>query len=398
MAICNNVRISVFTIFMLIIGEVYCQPQFSTKVIVGAEQTSTYFSFLDNKSVALVANQSSLIGQVHLVDTLLQSGIKVTKVFCPEHGFRGVADAGETVDDTKDSKTGLPLISLYGKHKKPTLADFNNVDIVVFDIQDVGVRFYTYISTLHYVMEACAETHTPLLVLDRPNPNGFYVDGPVLDSMAKSFVGMHKVPLVHGMTIAEYALMINGENWLKDERQCDVSVIPCKNYNHNTLYELPIKPSPNLPNILSVLLYPSLGLFEGTVVSVGRGTDFPFQVYGHPEYRKGKFEFTPKSKQGAKKPKYMNELCFGDDLRNIDMTQIVNTREINLQYLIKTYKVLRKKTDFFNNYFYKLVGTKTLQTQIKDGLLEQEIRESWQNKIETFKKIRKQYLLYSDFE
>lgn len=394
----NKIRISVFVVFMFLTGGVYSQLQFSTSVVVGAEQTNIYVSLLEGKNVVLVANQSSMVEQTHLVDTLLQLGIKVTKVFCPEHGFRGVADAGEKVDNTKDSKTGLPLISLYGKHKKPTSNDLQSVDVVVFDIQDVGVRFYTYISTLHYVMEACAENHIPLLVLDRPNPNGFYVDGPVLDSAAKSFVGMHKVPLVHGMTIGEYALMINGENWLNDDRQCDVSVIPCKNYNHNTLYELPIKPSPNLPNIRSVLLYPSLGLFEGTVISVGRGTDFSFQVFGHPKCKKGDFEFTPLSKQGAKKPKYMGEICKGDNLQVIDIEEIIEFKQIHLTYLLKAYSALTRKTDFFNTFFYKLAGTHKLQQQIEGEILEEEIRASWQNEIEIFKKIRKQYLLYSDFE
>jgi uncharacterized protein YbbC (DUF1343 family) len=374
------------------------QPQFSTQVITGAEQTDIYLPYLQGKNVALVANQSSMVKNTHLVDTLLTSGISLTKVFCPEHGFRGSADAGENINSAIDNKTGLPLISLYGKNKKPTADQLNNIEIVVFDIQDVGVRFYTYISTLHYVMEACAENHIPVLVLDRPNPNGFYVDGPVLDTAARSFVGMHQIPLVHGMTIGEYALMVNGEKWLKNEEQCNVSVIPCKNYDHNTLYELPVKPSPNLPNIRSVLLYPSLGLFEGTIVSVGRGTDFPFQVYGHPNYRKGKFEFTPTPKQGAKNPKLKGEKCKGDDLRLIDLNEVISKKQINLTYLLESHKELNKKSAFFNAYFYRLAGSSALQSQIENNTSEEDIRTSWQHDIAEFKKIRKQYLLYKDFE
>ena len=389
--------ISIIIILLLWINS-NCQIHFSDNIIVGAEQTDIYKHLLDGKRVALVANQSSVIDNTHLADTLLQLNINITKVFCPEHGFRGTADAGETINNAKDTKTGLQIISLYGKHKKPTTNDLQNVDVIVFDIQDVGVRFYTYISTLHYVMEACAENHIPILVLDRPNPNGFYVDGPVLDTTAKSFVGMHPIPLVHGMTIGEYALMINGEEWLQDKKQCNISVIPCKNYNHNTMYDLPIKPSPNLPNIRSVLLYPSLGLFEGTVISIGRGTDFPFQVYGHPKLRKSDFKFTPVSKQGAKKPKYMNEVCSGNNLQGLDLLQLENRKQINLEYLISTYKALGKKTPFFNSFFYRLVGSNTLKTQIKNGLTEQEIRASWQKNIGAFKAIRKQYLLYPDFE
>ena len=382
--------------FIFFITKAQCQLQFSNQIITGAEQTSTYFGLLKGKNVAVVGNQSSRVGNIHLIDTLLNSGIAVKKVLCPEHGFRGVADAGEKIDNSVDAKTGLPIISLYGKHKKPTKADLQDIDFVVFDIQDVGVRFYTYISTLHFVMEACAEHYIPLLVLDRPNPNGFYVDGPVLDSVAQSFVGMHPVPLVHGMTIGEYALMINGQKWLNSKIQCDISVIPCKNYNHNVLYKLPVKPSPNLPNLNAILLYPSLGLFEGTVVSIGRGTNFPFQVFGHPDYKKGKFKFTPESVAGAKHPKLEGEVCKGEDLQIFSIEELTKAKQINLQFLLKTYKELHRKTDFFNSYFYKLAGTDKLQSQIEQGLTEDEIRASWKKGIKTFKEIRQQYLLYSD--
>ena len=398
MPVHSRLKISAFIIFALLIIDAHCQPQFSDSIITGAEQTEVYFPLLKGKNVALIANQSSLIKQTHLVDTLLHSHINIVKIFCPEHGFRGVADAGKTIGNTKDAKTGLPIISLYGKHKKPTVPDLQNIDIVVFDIQDVGVRFYTYISTLHFVMEACAENHLPLVVLDRPNPNGFYVDGPVLDTAVKSFVGMHPVPIVHGMTIGEYALMINGQKWLTNKIQCDISVITCKNYNHKTLYKLPVKPSPNLPNIKSVLLYPSLGLFEGTVVSVGRGTNSPFQIFGHPQYKKADFKFTPTSTQGATNPKYKGELCKGVDLRSLGLEKLISKKQIDLQYLIDAYSTLHKKTTFFNNYFYKLAGEKTLQQQITNGLPQEQIRASWQTKITNFKKIRKQYLLYPDFE
>lgn len=385
-------------LLLLVSLSVTSQLQFSTEIIAGAEQVEVYKPLLEYKSIALVANQSSLVKSSHLVDTLLASGIHIKKVFCPEHGFRGKADAGETIIDGIDTKTGIPLISLYGKNKKPSIDQLNGIDLVVFDIQDVGVRFYTYISSLHYVMEACAENHIPLLVLDRPNPNGFYVDGPVLDTIYSSFVGMHPVPLVHGMTIAEYALMINGEFWLNGERQCNLSVVPCKKYHHNTLYELPVKPSPNLPNIRSVLLYPSLGLFEGTLVSVGRGTSFPFQVYGHPDLKKGKFTFTPESVEGAKYPKLENEKCKGSDLRLIGINDITSKGKIDLSFIISSYNELHMKTDFFNSYFVKLAGTSELQKQIEKGLTEAEIRTSWKPKLTAYKTIRKKYLLYPDFE
>ncbi|MCK5822878.1 MAG: DUF1343 domain-containing protein [Bacteroidales bacterium] len=362
-----------------------------TKLIVGAENTNEYLSILKNKNVALVVNQSSYINQTHLVDSLISLNIKIIKNFAPEHGLRGTADAGEYINNNIDEKTGIPIISLYGKNKKPQSSDLQNIDIVVYDIQDVGVRFYTYISTMHYVMEACAENNIDFVVLDRPNPNGFLVDGPVLDTNYRSFVGMHKVPLVYGMTIGEYALMINGEGWLKNNEKCKLQVITCKNYTHHTLYNLPIKPSPNLPNMKSVNLYPSLGLFEGTVVSVGRGTDFPFQVIGHPDFKNNGFSFVPKSIVGAaKNPKFKNIKCFGLDLRNMK----IDNSKIDLDLFISAYKNLNIGDKFFNPYFDYLAGNNVLRQQIISGLSKKEIRKTWQKDLKSFKKIRKKYLLY----
>ncbi len=362
-----------------------------TSVIVGAESTNEYLSELKNKNVAIVANQSSYIKHTHIVDSLLSLNINIVKIFTPEHGFRGAADAGEYVNNNIDKETGIPVISLYGKKKKPQSFDLQNVDIVVFDIQDVGVRFYTYISTMHYVMEACAENNIELITLDRPNPNGFYIDGPVLDTNYRSFIGMHKVPLVYGMTIGEYAMMINGEHWLKNNKKCKLHVVTCKNYTHNTLYNLPIKPSPNLPNMTAVYLYPSLGLFEGTVVSVGRGTDFPFQIIGHPDFKNCKFSFVPKSIVGAaKNPKFKNEKCFGLDLRD----KYLKKQKIDLKLLIDAYHNLNMGDNFFNSYFDYLAGNNVLRQQIIDGLSEKEIRKTWQKDLKSFKKIRGEYLLY----
>ncbi|MBE9469020.1 MAG: DUF1343 domain-containing protein [Bacteroidetes bacterium] len=361
------------------------------KIIVGAENTNEYLPTLTNKKVAIVANQSSYIKHTHIVDSLLSLNINVVKIFAPEHGLRGAADAGEHINNNIDKQTGIPIISLYGKNKKPQSEDLQNIDIIIFDIQDVGVRFYTYISTMHYVMEACAENNIDFLVLDRPNPNGFLVDGPVLDTNFRSFVGMHKVPMVYGMTIGEYALMINGEGWLKNNEKCKLKVIKCKNYTHQTLYNLPIKPSPNLPNMKSVNLYPSLGLFEGTVVSVGRGTNFPFQVIGHPDFKNNNFSFMPKSIMGAaKNPKFKNVKCFGLDLRNMK----IDNSKINLNLLISAYRNLNIGDKFFNPYFKNLAGNNILRQQIIDQLSEKEIRKTWKKDLLTFKKIRKKYLLY----
>lgn len=364
----------------------------------GAYATSEYLQFLKGKSVAVVANQSSIINKTHLVDSLLTLGVKIKKVFCPEHGFRGIVDAGEKVKSEKDEKTGLSIISLYGKNKKPTPEQLKDVDIVVFDIQDVGVRFYTYLSTLHYVMEACAENKKQLIVLDRPNPNGYYVDGPVLENEYKSFLGLHPVPIVYGLTIGEYAQMINGEGWLKDGIKCDLKVITCKDYSHKDLYELPVRPSPNLPNMAAVYLYPSLGLFEGTVVSVGRGTDLPFQVIGHPFLEKANYTFVPQPKTGAMEPKYKGQTCYGYNLSDFGNEFMKNYKKIYLYWLIGTYQNTPDKTTFFDQNFNFHAGNATLQKQIKDGVTEEEIRKSWQEGIKKFKMIRKKYLLYPDFE
>jgi uncharacterized protein YbbC (DUF1343 family) len=365
---------------------------------MGADKTTEYLPLLAGKRVAIVANQSSTIKNTHLVDSLLALGVKIKKVFCPEHGFRGLVDAGEKVNSEKDKKTGLNIISLYGKNKKPTAEQLKDIDVVIFDIQDVGVRFYTYISTLHYVMEACAENNKQVIVLDRPNPNGYYIDGPVLEDAYKSFLGMHTVPLVYGMTIGEYAKMINGEGWLKGAIKCDLKVISLSNYIHSDLYELPIKPSPNLPNMASVYLYPSLGLFEGTVVSVGRGTDKPFQIIGHPALAKGNYTFTPQPKPGAMEPKYKGQLCKGYNLSDFGAEYIKNSKKIYLYWLIGTYQNTPDKATFFDQNFNYHAGNATLQEQIKEGKTEDAIRLTWSDGIKKFKVIRKKYLLYKDFE
>ncbi|UKJ06510.1 exo-beta-N-acetylmuramidase NamZ domain-containing protein [Solitalea lacus] len=367
-------------------------------IITGAQRTAQYFPYLKNKQVGLVVNQTSTIGTTHLADTLLSAGIKVKAVFAPEHGFRGDADAGEKVDNTIDKKTGLPIISLYGKHYKPYPEDFNGIDVVIFDIQDVGVRFYTYISTLHYVMEACSENDIELLILDRPNPNGFYVDGPILDPKFKSFVGMHPVPIVHGMTIGEYAKMINGEGWLKDGKQCKLKVITMQNWDHNRAYTLPIKPSPNLPNNQSIYLYPSICFFEGTEISLARGTLFPFQAIGAPELTKYSFSFTPKSIPGmSKNPPQENKTCYGIDLRNYNLSGIVKTKKLNLNWLMEMYKAYPDKEKFFLKtlFFDKLAGTDQLRKQLIAGKTESEIRKSWEPALTQYKEMRKKYLLYN---
>jgi len=388
----KNILIMVF--LTLAAGAFAARP-----VLPGAYDLDAYLSLLDGKRVAIVANQTSMVGNVHLVDTLLTRGVTIVRIFCPEHGFRGEVAEGRTVKDQTDTRTGLPIVSLYGKRRKPLPEDLKDVDVVIFDIQDVGVRFYTYISTLHLVMEACAEQDKQVLVLDRPNPNGFYVDGPVLDTAYRSFVGMDPIPVVYGMTIGEYAKMVNGEGWLKDSIQCDLTVIPCRNYTHRTYYDLPVKPSPNLPTMRSVYLYPSLCFFEGTIMSVGRGTDFPFEVYGHPDYPNHGFSFTPEPKAGASSnPKYNGQLCYGVDLRNIPIRFLKNNKTLVLDWLLDAYKEMNKGEDFFNAYFVKLAGTDQLQKQIEEEVDKYTIRTSWQKEIEAFKKIRRKYLLYPDFE
>lgn len=369
------------------------------EILPGARVMSSYLPVLQGKRVAVVANHTTLVGSKHLVDTLLTVGVNIKKIFCPEHGFRGDFEAGEQIGNYTDKTTGLPVISLYGGSKKPKPTDLSDIDVVIFDLQDVGVRFYTYISTMHYVMEACAENGKPLIILDRPNPNGFYVDGPVLDTAFRSFVGMHPVPLVHGMTIGEYAQMINGEGWLKGKIKCQLTIIPCKGYTHSMTTALPVRPSPNLPNHLSVLLYPSLGLFEGTVVSVGRGTDYPFQVFGYPNFPDKGFRYIPVEKRGASvNPPYKGKPVYGIDLRDYSVNYFLDRREIILDWLIYSYSNYPEKEKFFNNFFNLLAGTSELRQQIESGLSPSEIRATWQPALEQYKQIRKKYLLYPDFE
>ncbi len=376
-----------------------------SEIKVGADKTEEYIPLLKGKSVAIIANQSSKIGDIHLVDSLLSRGVDIKKVFCPEHGFRGLSDAGKTVKSYKDNKTGLPIISLYRKNKKPTKEELDDVDIVIFDIQDVGVRFYTYLSTMHYAMESCAENNKKMIVFDRPNPNGFYIDGPLLEDKYKSFLGLHNVPLVYGMTIGEYALMINGEGWLANNIKCDLTVISLQGYTHSDCYQLPIRPSPNLPNMTSIYLYPSLGLFEGTIVSVGRGTNLPFQSIGHPKLtntRNGDnsdgFTFTPKAMPGAMHPKYKGELCKGYDLTVFGNQYVKSLKKVYLFWLMGTYENTKDKSGFFTKNFNYHAGNSKLQQQIINGVSEEEIRKSWESGINSFKTVRKKYLLYADFE
>jgi len=376
-------------------AELFCNKEVS----VGAENTENYILLLRNKSVGVVGNQSSMIGSTHLVDSLISLNLDVKKVFSPEHGFRGKADAGEMVKSGKDLKTGLPIVSLYGNNKKPTKEQLAGLDVLIFDIQDVGARFYTYISTLHYIMEACAENEIELIILDRPNPNGHYVDGPVLKSEFKSFIGMHAIPVVHGMTIGEYAKMIAGEGWVATAG-LKFTVIQCVGWDHTKFYKLPIKPSPNLPNMTSIYLYPSLCFFEGTVVSVGRGTKSPFQIVGHPKFNGDSFEFTPQSTSGAKSPKLQNQNCKGIYLPVIGINVLQQQSQLQLSWLIDFYKDLGMKEKFFlkNNFINLLAGSNELKKQILEGWTEDEIRATWQKELNVFKGIRKKYLLYPDFK
>lgn len=361
-----------------------------TEITTGAYNFKKYLPLLKNKKIGIVTNQTGILtNKLHLVDFLIAEKINIKTIFAPEHGFRGTADAGEKIVDGKDSKTGLPIVSLYGANKKPTKEQLSQINIMVFDLQDVGARFYTYISSLHYVMEACAENNIPLLILDRPNPNGGIVDGPLLEKEFSSFVGMHPVPILHGMTIGEYAQMINGEKWLKNGITCKLTIIPCSNYKREMAYSLPVKPSPNLPNDQAINLYASLCLFEGTTISVGRGTEKQFQIYGSPFLPKESFSFIPKPNFGAKNPLYNNEKCFGEDL-----TSYPRVTKLELKWLIKAYQNTTDKTSFFNPFFTKLAGTKKLQQQIEANVSEKEIRQSWKSDLENFKKIRKKYLIY----
>ena len=358
-----------------------------SQIKVAADRTKAYLPLLENNKIAIVGNQTSMIKHTHLVDSLMSLGVDIVRVFSPEHGFRGKADAGEKIEDGIDIKTSVPIISLYGKNKKPSSKQLEKIDVLLFDIQDVGARFYTYISTLHYVMEAAAEKNIKIIVLDRPNPNGHYIDGPIREDGFESFVGMHPIPIVHGMTIGEYAKMINGENWIS--KRCDLTVIEMENYTHDMHYDLPIKPSPNLPNSKSINLYPSLCLFEGTNISIGRGTDYPFQHFGAP-YLESNYSFTPKSGEGSKYPKHKNIECFGTDLRFQDNY----LTDINLNWIINSYNNCPYKEKFFTNFFDKLAGTDKLRLQIIDGKTEKEIKGSWIEGLDEFKLTRKKYLLY----
>jgi uncharacterized protein YbbC (DUF1343 family) len=385
--------------------------------VPAAFKINEYLPLLKNRAIAVFANQTSTINNTHLVDTLIKYGINIKKIFGPEHGFRGTADAGEQVNNAVDKKTGLPIISLYGNHKKPTVDDLKDVDIVLFDIQDVGVRFYTYISSLEYVLEACLEQKKPLLILDRPNPNGFYVDGPVLDKKFKSFIGMQPIPIVYGMTMGEYALMLAGEGWLSKEANKNylyktsvatqanipflVQVITCANYTHKSLYDLPINPSPNLKTMQAIYLYPSTCFFEGTVLSEGRGTDMPFQVFGHPSYPKNMYSFTPKPNEGAKSSKCFNQVCYGWNVSGTKESVLSKlNKQINLQYIIDAYALFPQKDSFFltNNFIHKLAGTDEFKKQIIKQRTAEKIKASWHKGLKKFKTIRKKYLLYTDFE
>lgn len=378
----TNIK-QIIIIFLVIL----CCDIYASNIIPASHRINSYIHLVTNKNIAVVSNQTSVINNTHIVDSLIKLNIKVKKVFAPEHGFRGKKDAGEIVNDNFDKKTGLRIVSLYGKNKKPTKFQLENIDIILFDIQDVGVRFYTYLSTLHYVMESAAENNIPVIVLDRPNPNNHYIDGPVLKKDFSSFVGLHPVPIVYGMTIGEYAKMINGEKWIK--KQCNLTIIKMKNYTRNQGYQLPIKPSPNLPNTKSINLYPSLCLFEGTNVSVGRGTNIPFQQFGSP-YLKGKYNFTPESINGSKNPKHKGLKCYGTNLQYLD----IYLNSINLNWIINCYNETSDKEKFFNSFFDKLAGTNQLRNDIVDGKNESEIKKGWQKDLKKFLQIRQKYLIY----
>ena len=393
-------------------SKVALKPKLRTsKFMTGADNLNSHFELFKDKKVGIVTNQSGLVTYdsiyksmaegrlakpkirvrtVHLVDYITEkTPIELVKIFAPEHGFRGTADAGEHVDDSKDAKTGLPILSLYGNNKKPTPQQLSGIDVLIFDLQDVGARFYTYISHLHYIMEACAENNVSLIILDRPNPNGSIVDGPILNPEYSSFVGMHPIPVLHGMTIGEYALMINGQGWLKNKVQCHLSIIPCENYTRKMSYNLTVNPSPNLPNPQSINLYASLCLFEGTNVSMGRGTETQFQIYGSPYLPKSGFKFTPTPNLGAKAPLYNGVECYGEDL-----TKAPRVNKLELKWLLKAYNESSNKDKFFNPFFTKLAGGPTLQSQIEAGLSEEDIRETWQDGLKDFKQMRADYLLY----
>ena len=377
------------TLFTLTISNVFAQDG---QPVCGADLPGRYLPLLRNKHIGMVVNHTSTVGATHLVDFLVSKGVEVKALFAPEHGLRGEADAGEKVGNSVDAKTGIPIISIYGKQNKPTSAQLADIDLVIYDIQDVGCRFYTYISTLHYVMEACAENGKSLLILDRPNPNGDYCDGPILKPAFRSFVGVDPIPVVHGCTVGEMAQMINGEGWLKDGLKCDLQVIPVTNYTHQSVYAPPIKPSPNLPNYLAVRLYPSLCFFESTSVSIGRGTTFPFQVIGFPDPKFGDFSFTPQSLKGFEmNPLQKDKTCYGNDLRTLH-----EIPRFTLKYFLEWYGKFGNTAEFLTNekWFNRLMGDDQILALIKSGKNEQEIRLSWQKELEKYKVMRSKYLLY----
>ena len=383
-------------LFILLFTSHFVFSYQNSEIKVGSEKMNEYLNKISNKSVGLLVNHSSSVSSTHLIDTLISKNINIKKIFSPEHGFTGNIERGKKVNgDTLiiDNKI-IPIISMYGKSRIPTKESMKGLDIVIFDIQDVGTRFYTYISAMHNMMNICAELGISLIVLDRPNPNSGYIDGPVLDMEYQSYIGMHEIPIVHALTVGELAMMIKGEKWIRNSEKLKLSVIKIDNWDHNKEYKLPIRPSPNLPNQQSILLYPSLCLFEQTIVSIGRGTPYPFQVIGHPNYDNKSFSFTPKSVTEESKPKLENEKCFGIDLKKIKVK-----KELNIKYLIDFYNRLKStNSDFFGKYFYRIAGNKILENQIKNGISEREIRLSWKADIDKYKKIRKKYLLYKDFE
>lgn len=365
------------------------------RIETGAEQTGRYLPLLEGRRVGIMTNHTGTVGRTHLVDTLRSLGVDIRVVFAPEHGFRGQADAGESVASYRDRKTGIDVVSVYGSTKRPPDSIMQRLDVLLFDIQDVGLRYYTYLSSMHYLMEACAANGKRLIVLDRPNPNGFYVDGPVLEAKHRSFVGMHPIPVVHGMTLGELARMIDGEGWLRDGLRCKLTVIPCRGYTHRSRYRLPTAPSPNLPNMRAVYLYPSLCFFEGTSISLGRGTDFPFQAYGHPELQ-GDFSFTPRSNAGAKNPPLKDKLCHGVDLRTSPSDERIWERGVDLGYVIDCYRQLNLGEKFFTPMFDRLTGTDYVRQMILQGAGADRIKARWADDVERFKQTRKPYLLYEE--
>ena len=384
-----------YLILILVIASA-CTDAISVNVRNGIERYDTYRDLLKGKKVGVVMNHTARVGEQHGVDFLREQGVNVIRVFAPEHGFRGTADAGETIKNDTDVATGLSIVSLYGKNKKPQPVDLKGVEVMVFDIQDVGVRFYTYLSTLHYVMEACAEQGIPFVLMDRPNPNVFYVDGPVLEKECVSFVGMHPVPVVYGMTIGEYARMINGEGWLKGQVKCDLTVVPCEGWNRDQPIVLPYAPSPNLPDSVSVMLYPSTCFFEGTAINEGRGTLRPFQVFGHPSLKGMPYSYVPKPIKGmSMTPKCAGQTCYGMDLKD-EYRVILEMKRLNLAWLLLAYQKYEGKEPFFNALFDKLVGNTRVKQQIKEGKTEDEIRAGWQDDVAKFMDVRKKYLIYEE--